>query len=159
MKYLSAPWRWKFISQLWGEKKCIFCEALNLPAEKSLVIYRGENFFVILNKYPYSTGHLMVVPVTHLKSPDLINGRDVAEMWDLMNRAISILREQFHPDGFNIGMNVGKSAGAGVDGHFHLHLVPRWSGDTNFMAVTGKTKVLSYDIQEISSLLRREFQK
>jgi ATP adenylyltransferase len=159
MKFLSAPWRWKFISEIGNKKECLFCSAPKSTQKNSLICYRGERFFVILNKYPYSTGHLMVVPYKHLASPDKISPADSTEMWALMNRSISILQNRFRPDGFNVGMNIGKSAGAGVKDHFHLHVVPRWSGDANFMSIIGETKVLSYSIDKVLEALKSEFKK
>jgi len=99
----------------------------------------------------------MIVPFEHLSSPNQISPGDSTEMWDLMNRSLTILKEKFNPGGFNVGMNIGKCAGAGVKDHFHLHIVPRWEGDANFMAVTGNTKVLSYSIDEVLKTLRKEF--
>jgi ATP adenylyltransferase len=159
MKFLSAPWRWKFISSLIKKKGCIFCEALKLPANDSLVCYRGKDYFVILNKFPYNTAHLMIVPYEHVDSPEKIEPQKTVEMWELMNRSTKILTEQFHPQGFNIGMNIGQAAGAGVKDHVHLHIVPRWNGDANFMPVVGKTRVLSYSIETIFEILLREFKK
>lgn len=159
MKFLAAPWRWEFISSLVKRKGCVFCDALQLPGEESLICYRGNDFFVILNKYPYSTAHLMIVPYRHLDSPDKISPQESVEMWALMNRSLAILNEQFHPHGYNLGMNIGRVAGAGVKDHFHLHLVPRWDGDANFMPVIGETRVLSYSIDEIYQILRKEFNR
>ncbi len=159
MKFLPAPWRWDFISGIGKTKGCIFCQALKLPEDKSLICYRGEKYFVILNKYPYSTGHLMIVPYTHLDLPDKIAPEESLEMWALMNRSLSILRQNFRPSGFNIGMNIGKTGGAGVEDHFHLHIVPRWEGDANFMAVIGQTKVVSYSLEKVFAILKREFNR
>jgi ATP adenylyltransferase len=159
MKFLSAPWRWKFISSLIKKKGCVFCEALKLHVEDSLICYRGKDYFVILNKYPYNTAHLMIVPYEHVDSPEKIEPQKTVEMWELMNRSTKILKEQFHPQGFNIGMNIGQVAGAGVKDHVHLHIVPRWNGDANFMPVVGKTRVLSYSIETIFEILLREFKK
>jgi len=157
MRFLPAPWRWNFISKTGKLKECVFCNALKLPDDESLICFRGKQYFVILNKFPYSTGHLMIVPFEHLSSPNQISPGDSTEMWDLMNRSLTILKEKFNPGGFNVGMNIGKCAGAGVKDHFHLHIVPRWEGDANFMAVTGNTKVLSYSIDEVLKTLRKEF--
>lgn len=159
MKFLAAPWRWEFISSLVKKKGCVFCDALQLPEEDSLICFRGKEFFVILNKYPYNTAHLMIVPYRHVDSPDLISPQDTVEMWELMNRCLAILKEQFNPQGFNIGMNIGRVAGAGVKDHCHLHIVPRWDGDANFMPVIGKTRVLSYSIEEICKIVRTEFNR
>jgi ATP adenylyltransferase len=157
MKFLSAPWRWEFISTLIKKKGCVFCDALQLQENQSLICYRGSDFFVILNKYPYNTAHLMIVPYDHVDAPEKIAPEKTVEMWELMNRSIEILKKQFNPQGFNIGMNIGHVAGAGVKDHVHLHIVPRWNGDANFMPVIGKTRVLSYSIETIFETLRREF--
>ena len=159
MKFLSAPWRWTFISEIGSKKGCIFCKALKAPQKNSLICHRGDQFFVILNKYPYSTGHLLVVPYKHLALPEEISPAESSEMWVLMNRSIQILQNNFHPDGFNVGMNIGKAAGAGVKDHFHLHVVPRWTGDANFMPVIGQTKVISYSMNKVLDTLRSEFEK
>ena len=157
MKYLKAPWRWTFISKMLGEKTCIFCKALKLPEKESLICYRGKQYFIILNKYPYSTGHLLIVPYEHVDSPEKISPEKSIEMWELMNKALKAIKKKFNPDGFNIGMNIGKSAGAGVKNHFHLHLVPRWTGDSNFLAVIGNTKLLSYNIKNVFNTLTEMF--
>lgn len=159
MKFLAAPWRWEFISSLIKKKGCVFCNALQLPAKESLICFRGQYFFVILNKYPYNTAHLMVVPYDHIDSPEKISSKKTIEMWELMNQGINIIKDQFNPHGFNIGMNIGHVAGAGVKDHVHLHIVPRWNGDSNFMPVIGKTRVLSYSIEDIFDILYREFNK
>jgi ATP adenylyltransferase len=157
MKFLSAPWRWNFISALIKNKGCVFCDALHLPEKESLICYRGKNFFVILNKYPYNTAHLMIVPYEHVDAPDKIEPQKAPEMWEIINRSMEILNRQFHPQGFNLGMNIGPAAGAGVKDHVHLHIVPRWTGDSNFMPVIGETRVLSYNIETIFEILLREF--
>ena len=160
MKFLPAPWRWDFISTMNTKAKpCIFCAAEKLPDEKSLVIFRGKKFFIILNKYPYNSGHIMIAPYEHLKSPDQLKPGDLLEMMELQNKSLKILNESFHPEGFNIGMNIGKVAGAGIKDHFHLHIVPRWGGDSNFMAVTSETKVLSYDMTSVFKILSEAYQK
>ncbi len=160
MKFLPAPWRWKFISAIMDkEGGCIFCRALAAADAESPVCQRGEKFFVLLNKYPYSSGHLLIAPMAHLDSPERMAAGELQEMWALTLRAFAALRENFHPDGFNIGMNIGKAAGAGVKGHFHLHIVPRWQGDANFMAVIGDTRVMSYEPRTILAALRAAFAK
>jgi ATP adenylyltransferase len=140
MKFLSAPWRWDFISQIGKIKGCVFCEALKQPEDQSLICHRGKDFFVILNKYPYSTGHLMIVPYEHVNSPELIAPEKTVEMWSLMNQAMAIIRENFHPGGFN-------------------HIVPRWDGDANFMPIVGETRVLSYSMDTVLRMLRDGFKK
>ena len=153
MKYLSAPWRWEFIANLKKDNGCVFCQALAKEDHDSLICFRGNKFFIILNKYPYSTGHLMIAPNMHVASPEEMSAADLLEMWQLTSRSLSILKKNFHPDGFNIGMNIGKAAGAGVKDHFHQHIVPRWQGDANFMAIIGNTRVLSYDQEKIFNII------
>jgi ATP adenylyltransferase len=114
---------------------------------------------VILNKYPYATGHLLIAPNRHIADPQEAAGNESAEMWELMNRAIGILKEKFQPDGFNVGMNLGKSGGAGIADHFHMHVVPRWQGDSNFMPVIGKTRVASYDLEQVYQTIKAAFTK
>jgi ATP adenylyltransferase len=159
MKFLSAPWRWDFIANSRKNSGCIFCQALARDDREAMILWRGERFFVLLNKYPYSTGHLMIAPLNHLAAPDELAGTELAEMWELTNRAMAILKKSFHPDGFNIGMNIGPAAGAGVKDHFHQHVVPRWQGDANFMALIGKTRVLSYDQQEVFGIIGDAFRR
>lgn len=125
------------------EVGCIFCNALEKhdPAE-SLILYRSVLNFIILNRYPYNNGHLMIAPYLHIANPADAPAEVVEEMMRLSQDAIKALREVYHPDGFNIGMNLGKSAGAGVEEHYHLHVVPRWNGDTNFMTAIAETRVV-----------------
>ncbi|MFH2107963.1 MAG: HIT domain-containing protein [Chrysiogenia bacterium] len=159
MKYLSAPWRWEFISNFKKNIGCVFCQALSKEDHDSLICYRGNKFFIILNKYPYSTGHLLITPNAHIAAPEEMTATDLLEMWQLTNRSLTILKTSFHPDGFNIGMNIGNAAGAGVKDHFHQHIVPRWQGDANFMAVVGDTRLLSYDLETVFNTLRSAFSK
>jgi ATP adenylyltransferase len=156
MKYIAAPWRWRFITGADRRPGCVFCRAAAAPDDdESLVVRTGSNFFVILNKYPYATGHLMIAPVRHLQTPDQVSPADSQEMWALLHASMAAIRAEFNPDGFNVGMNVGGAAGAGIKEHFHLHLVPRWQGDANFMAVVGETRVMSYDLADVTRRLRQ----
>ena len=158
MKFLSAPWRWDFITRkISNNGKCVFCDALNKRSDESLVCFTGKSAFVILNKYPYNSGHLMVVPNQHTDSPMELEPDVSAEIWRLMQQSIRVLKKCFNPDGFNVGMNLGKAAGAGIDDHCHLHIVPRWGGDSNFMAVVGGTDVHSFDILKIYKIIYNEF--
>jgi ATP adenylyltransferase len=127
---------------------CIFCEAHDHPAndEKNLVLHRAAHNFVILNLYPYISGHLMIAPNDHLGEFDSAAKEITDEMMDLAKRCQTALRDVYHPHGFNIGMNLGRAAGAGVAHHFHLHIMPRWDGDTNFMSTVGETRVLPEDL-------------
>lgn len=128
-----------------SEGSCIFCEAFQNPAndERNFVLHRAAHNFVILNLYPYISGHLMIAPNAHLDEFGAALKETTDEMMDLAKRCQTALREVYNPDGFNLGMNLGRAAGAGVADHFHLHIVPRWNGDTNFMPVLSGTKMLS----------------
>jgi ATP adenylyltransferase len=144
MERLWAPWRMEYInSAREGEGGCIFCE---LPAEgddeKNYILTRGEKAFVILNKFPYNSGHLMIAPFRHVGEVEQLEDEEALDLDHLLQKSLKALKEAMSPDGFNIGMNLGRVAGAGVPDHVHWHVVPRWSGDTNFMPVVGETKVL-----------------
>lgn len=142
-----------------SEGRCIFCEAFQKPAgdEQSFVIHRAAHNFVILNRYPYITGHLMIAPNDHLGEFEAAPKQTTDEMMDLAKRCQAALREIYRPDGFNIGMNLGRVAGAGVLDHFHLHIMPRWNGDTNFMTTVGETRVLPEDLPTTYRKLRPQF--
>lgn len=123
--------------------ECIFCHELSQRDDgESLITYKGKSAFVLMNRYPYTTGHLMVVPYSHTASLELLDSQTRAEMIELTTHAVEVLKEIYHPDGFNVGANIGSAAGAGVAGHVHIHIVARWIGDTNFMATLGETRVL-----------------
>ena len=127
---------------------CVFCTAFASNDDAShLVVHRAAHNFVILNLYPYNNGHLMIVPNAHLSTPTASTPAQRAEMLELAAVGEEVLREAYRPDGLNLGMNLGRAAGAGIEQHFHLHLVPRWSGDTNFMAVTSGTRVIPEDLR------------
>ena len=147
MKNIWAPWRLDYILGP-KDKNCIFCSK---PREnedkKNLILYRGKQNFVILNLFPYNNGHLMVVPYTHTSDIQGIGADDANEMMRLTKRCVALLKERFKPHGFNIGMNLESAAGAGIDEHIHMHVVPRWNGDTNFMPVLGETRVMPQHIQ------------
>jgi ATP adenylyltransferase len=128
---------------------CVFCNALKLPdGVENMILYRGERSFVILNAFPYTSGHLMVIPIDHV--PDLtdLDKATRAEMIELVTKASEVLRDVYGPEGFNIGINMGEAAGAGVGDHIHIHIVPRWKGDTNFMSAVGETRVLPEELSE-----------
>jgi ATP adenylyltransferase len=149
---LWAPWRMKYIREAVKKHedkgKCVFCEALKKNDEESLIIYRSRHSFIIMNKYPYNTGHVMVVPKRHVSSLEALTGEELLDLSLLTKAAIRGLREALNPHGFNIGINIGRTAGAGIDAHIHVHIVPRWDGDTNFMLVTASTKVIPQDVRE-----------
>lgn len=140
-------------------ESCIFCEAHQNPDddEKKFVLHRAERNFVILNLYPYISGHLMIAPFAHLGEFDSAPKETTDEMMDLAKRCQSALREVYQPQGFNLGMNLGRAAGAGIADHIHLHVLPRWSGDTNFMSTIAETRVLSEDLPTTYRKLRAKF--
>jgi ATP adenylyltransferase len=138
---------------------CIFCRAVKNPDddEKNLVLHRGDHAFVILNLYPYISGHIMVAPNAHLGELDTTPKETTDEMMDLAKRCQTALREIYRPHGFNLGMNLGQAGGAGIADHIHMHIVPRWSGDTNFMTSVAETRVLSEDLPTTYRKLREKF--
>ncbi|MCH7673689.1 HIT domain-containing protein [candidate division KSB1 bacterium] len=154
---LWAPWRMEYIL---GEKEsgCIFCTRINQDSDKeNLILLRGGNNFVIMNKYPYNNGHLMVVPNRHTSEFDSLSDPEKLEMMNLVSKSMNVLKKTVNPDGFNVGMNIGKIAGAGIDDHLHFHIVPRWAADTNFMPVVGQTKIISEDLGETWERLKEVF--
>ena len=141
-KQLWAPWRLEYITQADEETECIFCRAASLSDEDGLVVHRGEHAFVLLNKFPYASGHLMVAPSRHVGDYTDLEPAEAAEIHALTVRALEALRVTAQPHGFNVGWNLGTVAGGSIAAHLHQHVVPRWGGDTNFMPVVGHTKVL-----------------
>jgi ATP adenylyltransferase len=143
MDYLWTPWRYAYVSSAGKTSGCVFCDAVNDGDDsKSGIVYRGKSCFVILNAYPYTPGHVMVVPYAHLDELQKLSAEAAHEMMDLSQRMESVLRELYHPDGINLGMNIGKAAGAGIAGHIHMHVLPRWVADANFLSVVGETRIL-----------------
>lgn len=140
------------------EKGCIFCRRVRRKKDRAdLILFRGEGNLVIMNLFPYTSGHLMIVPYRHVAGLSGLTGGEAAEMMNLATRAVEAMKKGLRPDGFNLGMNLGRAAGAGVAGHLHLHVVPRWSGDANFMPVVGRTKVFSVGLQKTYELLYPHF--
>jgi ATP adenylyltransferase len=147
MKRIWAPWRMKFVqTQATG---CIFCGLQKVTdGLENLIVFRGQHAFVILNRFPYTSGHLMIVANAHQASLEDLQKEARAEMMELANKGLGVLRQIYHPDGFNMGANIGEAAGAGVVGHVHLHVVPRWAGDTNFMLTLAETKVMPEALED-----------
>jgi ATP adenylyltransferase len=155
-----APWRLPYVRDAGkdSEEECIFCTK---PAaeddEANLIVHRGELCFVILNLFPYTNGHLMIAPYSHLASLPELDEPTVAEMMGLSQRAITALGDRYSPHGFNVGFNQGRVAGAGVEHHIHMHVVPRWGGDTNFMPVLADTRVMAQTPEQSYETLRGAF--
>ena len=154
---LWAPWRMEYIeSDKSGE--CIFCVALASDDDAAkYVLHRGEHCFVMLNAYPYTSGHLMVSPNDHVDSLEQLGAETLLELMTLTQRSLAAIREAYGPEGFNLGVNQGKVAGAGVEDHVHLHVVPRWAGDTNFMPVVGGVRVLPQSLEDSYAALKPLF--
>jgi ATP adenylyltransferase len=160
MERLWSPWRLPYVTRAAGPEEqngCIFCE-LN-GRNENLVLFRGRLCFVILNLYPYNNGHLMVVPNRHIAELASTTADERAELMALVRHAEMALGEGYRPHGINVGMNLGRPAGAGVLDHLHIHLVPRWNGDTNFMGVVGNTRVLPEDLSQSAERLRPIFER
>jgi ATP adenylyltransferase len=159
MDHLWSPWRYQYVSKAGPPAACIFCtKATEQRDRENYVLYRGSRNFVILNLYPYSTGHLMVAPYEHLASLGVAPIETVEEMMRIARMSEIHLRAVYNPHGFNIGMNLGESAGAGVPGHLHLHVLPRWSGDTNFMTTVGETRVVPEILDVTYEKLKKSFE-
>jgi len=160
MKQIWAPWRMEYLKAEKTADECIFC---TLPQagedEKNLILYRGSLCFVIINRYPYNTGHLMVSPYRHISCVTLLDQEENNEMNELTRKCVEFLRADKSPHGFNIGINLGKCAGAGFEDHIHTHIVPRWHGDTNFMQVLADTRVHPEELQALYNRLGPCFQK
>ncbi len=161
MKQLWAPWRMEYIlNEVDKTDGCIFCE---LPKQnqdqKNLILFRSDKCFVILNKFPYNNGHLMVVPFQHTGDLLELKEETMQDMHQTIRKCVQVMKNILHPHAFNIGMNIGRTAGAGIDAHLHYHIVPRWDGDTNFMPVVSGTKVVSESLIATWQKLRAEFER
>jgi ATP adenylyltransferase len=151
---LWAPWRLEYVAAAGDQSGCIFCDKPGLDDDEALIVHRGERAFVLLNLYPYAGGHVMVATYRHLALPGELDDDERAEMWRLLDHSVEALTTAFAPQGFNSGMNLGRAAGAGVEGHLHLHVVPRWSGDTNFMPVLADVRVMPEHLSRTLEKLR-----
>jgi ATP adenylyltransferase len=158
MEHIWSPWRYKYIAAPDDKRECIFCRVQKEgEGRENLVVHRASLNFVILNLYPYTSGHLMIVPYEHTASLGSVSDAVTTEMMSLAKKAQYSLEAEYHPDGFNIGMNLGRSAGAGVADHIHLHVVPRWVGDANFVSIVGETRVLPEDLETTFDKLKKRF--
>lgn len=143
MDYLWTPWRYAYVTNSTKTSGCIFCDLVNLGDDaKARIVHRGRSCFIILNTFPYTPGHVMIVPYAHLDELRKLPTEAAHEMMELSQRMENVLRELYRPDGVNLGMNIGKAAGAGVAGHIHMHALPRWVADSNFLSVVGETRIL-----------------
>jgi ATP adenylyltransferase len=142
MERLWAPWRLEYVGAAERPPGCIFEAMLAQDDEQALIVHRGQRAFVVLNRYPYGHAHLMVAPTRHVARPADLDAGERAELWELFARSLDALTGAYHPDGHNAGINLGRAAGAGVEDHLHLHVVPRWSGDTNYMPVLADVRVM-----------------
>jgi ATP adenylyltransferase len=163
LKVLWAPWRAKYVSTFINEEKkgCIFCEMLNngKSDRENLILYRGKHSFVVLNRFPYTSGHFMIVPYRHVPSFEDLSEDERMELMEVLSISIKALRISYRPDGINVGMNLGRAAGAGIEEHMHIHVVPRWVGDTNFMGVIGEVRVISDSLDSSFEKLKKAFEE
>jgi ATP adenylyltransferase len=166
MDRLWSPWRLAYLAGETPSRECVFCEAAVVgsdpvpdTASDDLVLVRGRDSFVILNLYPYNNGHLLVVPNRHIASLASANDNELVEVMRFTRHAELALGEAYNPDGINVGINLGRSAGAGIVGHLHVHVVPRWTGDTNFMSAIGETRVLPETLAQTAARLRPVFER
>jgi ATP adenylyltransferase len=158
MDYLWTPWRYQYVTTTGGPGECIFCAAARASDDQErLVVYRAPRNFVILNRFPYTSGHLMIVPYEHVATLEELPDETLVELIRLARASEKHLRTVYHPEGLNLGMNLGRSAGAGVAGHVHLHVLPRWTGDTSFITVVGETRVVPEDLEIAWGKLRSAF--
>ena len=158
MDFLFTPWRYAYVTAASKPGECVFCAIGEAPNdEQNLVVHRGQYCFVILNAFPYTSGHAMVVPYEHVDELQKLATPAANEMMALTQKLEGVLRSLYHPDGLNLGMNLGKAAGAGVAGHIHMHVLPRWIADVNFMTAVSETRVLPEDLQTTYQRIRPKF--
>jgi ATP adenylyltransferase len=159
LEHLWSPWRMTYIKNSQKNKECIFCHQFALEdGPQNLIVYRGDRAFIILNRYPYTSGHLMVAPDQHMAGLSDLDDQTRLELLNLTAKAVEVLTAEYHPDGFNLGINLGEVAGAGIIDHVHLHIVPRWGGDTNFMSTTAATRVLPESLEDTYWRIRRRWE-
>jgi ATP adenylyltransferase len=159
MDRIWSPWRHAYVTKAEPDPGCVFCVAKTIGDGRQLIVHEGQLAYVILNKFPYNAGHLMVVPQRHVAQLALLDTHELSEMAVLTQLCERVLNEAYSPQGINVGMNLGRPAGAGIVDHLHIHLVPRWNGDTNFMTVVGEVRVLPEELPQTAARLRPLFQK
>ncbi|MCX7785841.1 MAG: HIT domain-containing protein [candidate division WOR-3 bacterium] len=159
MKHIWAPWRMAYINSCQQDKrqKCVLC--IKASSEKNdaaaLILLRGKYSFVMMNRYPYNPGHLMIAPYRHSGKIESFSSKETSEMFYLLQQCVKVISKTLKPDGFNIGANLGRVAGAGIPNHFHMHLVPRWNGDTNFMPILTDTKIICQELERTYEILKK----
>lgn len=156
MERIFAPWRIRYVLAP-KPKDCIFCSATKGNEKEMLVVYKAKNSFVIMNKSPYNPGHVMVCPKRHVPSTEELNDEEILELMTLVNLSIKAIRLSMNPEGFNVGINLGAVAGAGIEGHLHVHVVPRWKGDTSFMPVLADVQIIPQALEESYEKIREAF--
>ena len=160
MKVLWAPWRMEYILSEDDAEGCIFCPGDDRDGdEERLILHIGRHIMVMMNRYPYINGHLLVAPIRHLPELELLSHNETLDLLLMVRKSIDILRKVMHPEGFNVGLNLGRVAGAGVEEHMHFHIVPRWNGDTNYMTVFGDVRVIPEHIRETYKKLRPSYEE
>jgi ATP adenylyltransferase len=156
MDYLWTPWRYRYVTAADKDDRCIFCDAAASKDDAAtLVVYRGKKNFIILNRYPYTSGHVMVVPYAHQAVFSASDPETLAEMMTIAQRVQTALEGLYHPQGYNLGMNLGRAAGAGITAHLHLHVLPRWTGDTSFITTVAETRTQPEDLDVTYARLRQ----
>jgi ATP adenylyltransferase len=171
MKQIWAPWRIEYIKHNQNltchkerktrnkKERCFLCDFKKKTDEDILILYRGKHSFIIMNRYPYNPGHLMIAPYRHIGLIEKCNNKETGEMFTFIQKSITALKKSMQPEGFNIGCNLGLVAGAGVPGHIHIHIIPRWLGDTNFMPIVGKTKVINEELYSMYHRLKKVLER
>ncbi len=159
MDYLWTPWRYAYITGADKATGCVFCEKRQADERAAYIVHRGQHCFIVLNIFPYTSGHVMIAPYQHTDELQKLASEAAQEMMALSQRMEGVLRRVYHPDGINLGMNIGKAAGAGVAGHIHMHVLPRWVADSNFMTTVGETRVLPESLEQTWERLRAAFQE
>jgi len=161
MRKIWAPWRAEYlhcIGNKHGKRRCLFCVLLRSDQDQeNLILYRARLGFIVMNRFPYNSGHLMVAPCRHTARLEALTQAEASEIFQLIQKSVTVLKKEFKPQGFNIGANLGAVAGAGVTGHLHFHIVPRWQGDTNFMPLLSETKVISDHLKTTYERLAKHF--
>ena len=158
MEHLWTPWRSTYIQEKRDKQRCIFCDAaVSTSDDENLVVYRGALSFIMLNRYPYTSGHLMIAPYEHVARLNEVGATITAEIMRFTRRAELVLQDAYTPDGLNLGMNLGEAAGAGFEQHIHMHVLPRWKGDANFMTSVGGTRIIPESLDDTYAKLKKGF--